>query len=132
MLAKSILALAAMVSASVARPGEDSLPGHGRLFFTCSGMMRAAGAPATPIVAEAFIDLDGRRVDGFGVRSAPILHVTDTVITFGSAAGVDGERVQGSLDRQTGKAEVVVSMAKEPARELIAMELDCRPVPSVS
>ena len=76
MLAKSILALAALVSASVSRPSEESAPDRGRLFFTCTGLMRAAGAPATPIVAEAFIDLEGRRVDGFGVRSACLLYTS--------------------------------------------------------
>ena len=131
MLAKSILALAAMLTAA-SRPSDDTIQEPGRLFFNCIGTMRAAGAPAMPILADAFVDLTGKRVEGFGLRSAPILHATDAVIAFGSAAGDDGARVRGSLDRQTGKARIVVLTADEPARELIAMELDCRAVPSIS
>ena len=132
MLAKAILVLAATVVSAASRPSEDAIPKRGMLLFHCLGVMQAAGAPAMPIVADAFIDLAGKRVDGFGVQSTPILSVTDAVIAFGNPAGTDGDRVQGSLDRQTGKAHVVVLAANEPARELIAMELDCRPLPSIS
>jgi hypothetical protein len=131
MLAKSILALAAIVTASASAPSDDALPRRERLLLTCVGTMRAADAPAMPIVADAFVDLSGKRVDGFGARSAPIVRMTDALIVFGGTAGADGERVQGSLDRQTGKARIVVLTVSEPVRELIAMELDCRP-PSIS
>jgi hypothetical protein len=132
MLAKAILVLAVTMASAAARPSEGAIPKRGILLFHCLGAMRAAGAPAMPIVADAFIDLAGRRVDGFGVPSTPILNVTDAVIAFGSRAGAGGDRVEGSLDRRTGKARIVVLAANEPARELIAMELDCRPQPSLS
>src|SRR5215471_12456729 len=97
MLAKSILVLAASAVSAALRPSDDGMPKRGVLLFHCIGAMRAAGAPMTPIVADAFIDLATKRVDGFGVPSTPILSVTDTVIAFGSRAGAGGDRVRGSL-----------------------------------
>src|SRR5579871_3527184 len=87
MIAKPILALAATVAASVSPPGDYEGAERGRLLFSCIGTIRTADAPETAVVAEAFVDLVSRRVDGFGVGSASVLRVTDSVITFGNAAG---------------------------------------------
>ena len=125
MLAKSILVIAA-ITASATQPSNDPPPAHQRFFLTCIGTMRTAGAPAVPITANGLVDLGGKRVAGFGVGSAPILVMTDALIGFGSAADADGDRVEGSLDRQTGKTRIVVRAARDPSDELIAMDLDCR------
>jgi hypothetical protein len=132
MLAKSILALAGTVMASASQPGNHPSPEQQRFFLTCSGTMRAAGAPLMPITASGLVDLAGRRVTGFGLGSVPILLVTNALIGFGGAAGANGERVEGSFDRQNGKIKIVVRAAKDPPHELIAMEFDCRPAPSIS
>jgi hypothetical protein len=131
MLAKSILALAAMLTAS-ATPSNDSALKAQRFFLSCAGTMHVADAPATPIIAEAFLDLALHRLDGFGVTDVPIVQVTDAEIVFDGAGARYGEHVKGSLDRHTGKARIVVLTVSEPARELIAMELDCRPATSIS
>lgn len=94
--------------------------------------MRTAGAVAQPITANGLIDLTGKRVAGFGVGSAAILVVTDALIGFGAPAKADGDRVEGTLDRRNGKARIAVLTGREPAEELIAMELDCRPAPPIS
>ncbi len=131
MLAKSILVFA-VITASASQPSTDPPSAHQRFFLTCIGTMRTAGAPSVPITANGLVDLGGRRVAGFGVGSAPILVMTDALIGFGTATGGDGERVEGSLDRQTGKTRVVVRAARNPSVELIAMDLDCRSAPPIS
>jgi hypothetical protein len=131
MFAKSILALAAMATTPASQPGKDSLPEQERFLLTCIGTMRAAGAPLMPIMASGVVDLAGKRVAGFGVGNVPILLLTDALIGFGGTVA-DGEHIEGSLDRQNGKARIVVLTAKEPAQELMAMELDCRPTLSIS
>jgi hypothetical protein len=132
MLAKSILALAAVLTASASPPESEAPPRQQHFFLTCIGTMRTAGAPAMPITANGFVDIAGKRIAGFGIGSATILVLTDVLIGFGSPAGAGGDHVEGSLDRRNGKARIVVRSAKDPAQELIAMELDCRPAPSVS
>jgi hypothetical protein len=94
--------------------------------------MRTVGADAMPITAHGLVDLAGRRVAGFGVGSAPILVMTDDLIGFGTSGEKGGDRVEGSLDRQSGKAHIVVRAAKDASLELIAMDLDCRPAPPIS
>jgi hypothetical protein len=132
MLAKSVLVLAALQAAAASPPGSNAPSEKQRFFLTCIGTMRAAGAPEMPITANGLVDIAGKRIAGFGVGSASILVLTDTLIGFASPAGARGDHVEGSLDRRTGKASIVVRSATEPGRELIAMELDCRPAPSVS
>src|SRR5882724_8054152 len=132
MLAKSILALAVATAASASQPGHDPPPARERFFLTCAGTMRTAGAASVPITANGLVDLAGKRVAGFGLGSAPILVVTDLVIGFGTAGESDGDRIEGSLDRRSGKALIVVRAAKDTAHELIAMELDCRSAPPIS
>jgi hypothetical protein len=132
MLAKSILALAAMLMASASQPSNHPSSEQQRFLVTCIGTMRTAGAPSMPIIANGLVDLAAKRVAGFGVGSASILFLTDALIGFGSPAGDGGEHVEGSLDRHNGKARIVVRTANDPAHELIAMELDCRPAPSIS
>jgi len=131
MLAKSILVLA-VITASAAQPSNDSPAARQRFLLTCIGTMRTAGAPPMPITANGLVDLGSKRVAGFGVGSAPILVATEAVIGFGSAVSAEGNRVEGSLDRQTGKTRIVVRAASDPAEELIAMDLDCRPAPPIS
>jgi hypothetical protein len=131
MLAKSILVLA-VITASGSQPSNDPSIAHQRFFLTCVGTMRTAGVPSVPIAANGLVDLASRRMVGFGVGSAPILVMSEALIAFGSAADADGNRVEGSLDRLTGKTRIVVQAAKEPSEELIGMELDCRPAPSTS
>ncbi len=132
MLAKSILALAGMVMASASQPGNHPSSEHQRFFLTCIGTMRATGAPLMPVIADGLVDLAGRRVAGFGVGSVPILLLTNASIGFSGAGGANGEHVEGSFDRQSGRIKIVVRATKDPARELIAMELDCLPAPSIS
>ncbi len=129
MFVKSILAIAAAVATGVSPPSGGSVPERGLLLFRCSGTMRTADAPPIPIVAEAFVDLGKRRVFGFGIRSARVVVANDRLITFGGDGEAGHDQVEGSLDRRTGKARVVVLAANDPARELIAMELDCRQAP---
>jgi hypothetical protein len=131
MLAKPILALA-LVTASTSQPSIVAPIPNQRFFLTCTGTMRTADAASAAIAANALVDLAGRRVAGFGIGSSPILVMTDMLIGFGSAAETEGDRVEGSLDRQSGKARIVVRAARNPSHELIAMDLDCRPAPSIS
>lgn len=131
MLAKPILAFVVAL-ASAAAPGSDRPQDGQRFFLTCIGTMRTVGTAASPIAANGFVDLVGRRVSGFGIGSAAILVLTDTLIGFGSPGSSGGNRVEGSLDRRSGKARIAVLSTREPAEQLIVMELDCRPAPSIS
>jgi hypothetical protein len=131
MLAKSILALAAMLTAS-APSGDDGAANRQRFFLSCAGTMRVADGPETAIMAEAFFDLALQRVDGFGVTAVPIVLVTDEVVVFEGNGGRYGERVTGAFHRRTGKASVTVLTAGEPPSALIEMALDCSPAASIS
>jgi hypothetical protein len=131
MLAKSILALAIATAASASQSSHDP-PARERFFLTCVGTMRTAGAPSIPITANGLVDLAGKRIAGFGLGDVPILVVTDALIGFGSAGDGGRDKVEGSLDRQSGKIGIVVRAAKDASHELIAMDLDCRPAPPIS
>ena len=126
MLAKSILVGATVVWVSSSQPINAPVPPE-RFFLTCAGTMRTAGDPGSEITANGLIDLARMRVIGFGVGGGPILVMTASLIGFGSAAGqTQGDTIEGSIDRATGRVKIVVKSASDPAHEVIAMDLNCR------
>lgn len=127
----AVLLGAATIAAATALARDGSGPDESRLRLDCRGTMIAGEAPESRIVADGFIDFVAGRVTGFGLGSTPIVAVSEAAVAFGSpvAAAAAGPAVEGSIDRRSGRAEIVVRSAADPARLLIAMDLACRMSP---
>lgn len=100
-----------------------------RLRLTCIGttIIGDQPQPGSPIMANGLIDFAGRRVNGFGVGSQPILVLTASDIGFGSTPqqGATGYVVEGSIDRRSGGTHVRVRKRQDPSEVLIELRLDC-------
>ena len=113
-------------------PKESEAPAQSeRLRATCTGTLLTADMPppGSRIMADGTLDLVGRRVDGFGLSSQPIVVLTAAEIDFGSSPPADarfGMIVEGSIDRRTGATSIVVRGMKDPSDVRIKMTLDCR------
>jgi hypothetical protein len=124
------------LAAQPALPGSDAPSPIERLRLTCTGAMIAEGQPlpGSRIMADGLIDFVGRRVQGFGVGSQPIIVLTASDIDFGSSPQGEGARgniVEGSIKRQTGATRIVVRSPQDSSSVLIELTLACefeRPV----
>jgi hypothetical protein len=137
MIAKAILVGVAMTCGTAAH-AIDGAPQQDEIVrLACAGTLIAGdeGAPGSPIVASGMIDFANRQVRGFGLGSARIVFASAAEVRFGTSPLVEpreAQTIEGAIDRATGKTSIVVRSAREPARRLIAMTLDCRPAPPIS
>ncbi|KAB2874359.1 MAG: hypothetical protein F9K43_04470 [Bauldia sp.] len=129
----AVLLGAVLLAASAAEARNGAAQTEQRFRLTCQGTMSTEGTPESRILADGVVDFVAMRVRGFGIGIAPIQRLTETVVAFGSPiAGADpeGNAVEGSYDRATGATRIVVRSASGPPRDLIAMDLTCRTVPT--
>ena len=132
MVANLLLICSAAVCGALLPVSESFDSSESRFFLTCKGTMHVAGAmPASAIIADGIVDLAKRRVYGFGVGGEPIVLLTGTLIGFATPAASDGQVVDGSIDRHTGKTTISVRSSKDPSERLIDMDLDCQFQPQI-
>ena len=143
------------IPASLAAPPAPTAVGASdlatRIRLSCSGVMTTDDRES-PIMADGLVDLASMRVSGFGIGPARIVAVTPDAIGFGEGADVGVDRlttvaepvvsnargdpaastiVEGSIDRTSGTTRIVVRSARDTARVILAMVLDCRMEPAL-
>ena len=116
----AVLLGAVLLAASAAEARNGAAQTEQRFRLTCQGTMSTEGTPESRILADGVVDFVAMRVRGFGIGIAPIQRLTET----------EGNAVEGSYDRATGATRIVVRSASGPPRDLIAMDLTCRTVPT--
>lgn len=123
---------AAIVSVAFVQAAESPTLEVERLHLACAGFMMTAGqeSPGSRIVANGIVDLADKRVRGFGIGSARIVSATAEEVRFGSLpfGKTDGPHtIEGTINRISGKTQVVVWSASGVSGVVIEMDLDCRP-----
>lgn len=134
MISKLVALIAAVILAPLALAAESPEVREDRFALDCSGFMETAGQPppGSRIMVGGVVDLREMNVSGFGIGYAPIFATTGEEIRFGASpleVRVGAQRIEGTINRLSGKTRVSVRSTKEPQTMLIGMELDCRPVP---
>lgn len=136
MIPKLVAVGVAVMSVSFAEAAEGPILEDERFSLACTGFLMTAGqkAPGSRIVAEGMVDLPSMRVLGLGIGSAPIVSATAEEVRFGSSPvreAVGAHAVEGTIDRISGETRVVVRSAGVSGAIVIAMDLECRPMPQV-
>jgi hypothetical protein len=131
MVANLLIACSAAVCGALLPVSGLTEPPH-RFFLACRGTMLVAGSGAqSRILADGIVDMERRRVYGFGLGGEQVIVLAARQIAFASLKPTGAAVVDGSIDLRTGKTTITTRSARNPDEHLIDMELDCeaRPPP---
>jgi hypothetical protein len=127
MLARLLILCASSAIASAASIVDAPISAD-RFRLACAGTLApSADRPvSSPIMADGIVDLAHGNVYGFGLGGQPIRSVTVREIAFGDGASVTGAgRIEGSIDRRTLEARIVVHSVRVEDDPVMAMRLAC-------